>query len=131
VVGSHRQEQILDRLVELLELIRARGECFLRLWIYLLVKEQRARDPQLKPPFSELTLRDRSVSYSHREAAELFYSDRDRGSDRAVGMMLDKLAALGLIRKQLDGNISRIDIIATVADLEPEIVKELEIKIDR
>jgi hypothetical protein len=126
-----RQEQILDRLIERLGLTRARGECFLRLWIYLLVKEHRERNPQLKPPLSELTLLDRPMSCSHREAAELFYSDRERGSDRSAGMMLDKLAALGLIRKQFDGNISRIEIIATVADLEPEIPKEVEIKIDR
>jgi hypothetical protein len=125
-----RQHQILDRLIERLGLTRARGECFLRLWIYLLVKEQRERNPQLKPPLLKLTLLDRSVSCSHREAAELFYSDRERGSDRSAGMMLDKLAALGLIRKQFDGNISRIEIIATAADLEPEITKDVEIKIE-
>jgi hypothetical protein len=126
-----RQHQILDRLVERLGLTRARGECFLRLWIYLLVKEHRERNPQVKPPLSGLTLLDRSVSCSHREAAELFYSDRDRGSDRSAGMMLDKLAALGLIRKQFDGNISRIEILATVADLEPEIPQEVAIKIEQ
>jgi hypothetical protein len=38
---------------------------------------------------------------------------------------------LGLIRKQFDGNISRIEIVASVADLEPEIAKEVAIKIDR
>ena len=124
-----RQQQILDRLVERLGLTRARGECFLRLWIYLLVKEQTERNPQLKPPLLALTLLDRSVSCSHREAAELFYSDRDRGSDRSAGMMLDKLAALGLIQKQFDGNISRIKILAIPADLEPEIVKEIAVKI--
>lgn len=125
-----RQHQILDRLIERLGLTRARGECFLRLWIYLLVKEQRELNPQIKPPLLKLTLLARSVSCSHREAAELFYSDCERGSDRSAGMMLDKLAALGLIRKQFDGNISRIEIIATAADLEPEITKEVEIKIE-
>jgi hypothetical protein len=126
-----RQHQILDRLVERLGLTRARAECFLRLWIYLLVKEHRERNPQVKPPLSGLTLLDRSMSCSHREAAELFYSDRERGSDRSAGMMLDKLAALGLIRKQFDGNISRIEIIASVADLEPEIAKEIAIEIEQ
>jgi hypothetical protein len=126
-----RQEQILDRLVERLGLTRARGECFLRLWIYLLVKEHRERNPQIKPPLLELTLLDRPVSCSHREAAELFYSDRERGSDRSAGMMLDKLAALGLIRKQFDGNISRIEIVTSVADLEPEIASEIVIKIEQ
>ena len=130
-LDGDRQQQILERLVERLGLTRARGECFLRLWIYLLVKEQRERNPLIKPPLLALTLLDRPMSCSHREAAELFYSDRDRGSDRSAGMMLDKLAALGLIRKQFDGNISRIEIIATATDLEPKIVKEVEIKIEQ
>jgi hypothetical protein len=125
-----RQEQMLERLVERIGLTRARGECFLRLWIYLVVKEQRERNPQVKPPLLKLTLLDRPVSCSHREAAELFYSDRDRGSDRSAGMMLDKLAALGLILKQFDGNISRIEILAISTGLEPEIKEKVEIKID-
>jgi hypothetical protein len=124
------QIQILDRLVERLGLTHTRGECFLRLWIYLLIKEQREQNPQVKPPLAALTLLDRPVSCSHREAAELFYSDRDRGSDRSAGMMLDKLAALGLIRKQFDGNISRIEIIAVMADLTPAIAKPIAVKIE-
>lgn len=130
-LNRDRQQQILDRLVERLGLTRARGECFLRLWIYLVVKEQRERNPQVKPPLLELTLPDRPVSCSHREAAELFYRDRDRGSDRSAGMMLDKLAALGLIHKQFDGNISRIEIIATLSDLEPAKITDVPIEIDR
>ena len=126
-----RQHQMLERLIERVGLTRARGECFLRLWIYLSIKEQRARNPQIKPSLLKLTLLDRPVSCSHREAAELFYSDRERGSDRSAGMMLDKLAALGLLRKQFDGNISRIEILAIAEGLEPEITEEVEIKIDR
>jgi hypothetical protein len=79
---------------------------------------------------SSLNLLDRPVSCSHREAAELFYSDRERGSDRSAGMMLDKLAALGLIRKQFDGNISRIEILAVAAELEPEKTAAVEITIE-
>jgi hypothetical protein len=75
-------------------------------------------------------LLDRPVSCSHREAAELFYSDRDRGSDRSAGMMLDKLAALGLIRKEFDGNISRIEILAVSAKLEPVITEQVQVTID-
>ncbi len=130
-LNRDRQQQILDRLVERLGLTRARGECFLRLWIYLLVKEQLERNPHLKPPLLELTLLDRPVSCSHREAADLFYSDRDRGSDRSAGMMLDKLAALGLIDKQFDGNISRIKIVANVSNLEPAKIPDVPIEIDR
>lgn len=105
------QEQAIAKLVERVGLTRSRAECFLRLWIYLIAKEQLARNPQLKPKQIELKLLDAPVTCSQTAAAELFYHDKERGSDRSAGMMLDKLAALRLIRKQFDGNITRIEII--------------------
>ena len=89
---------------------RTRAECFIRLWIYLLVKQLQESQPQIKPPLAKLELLETEVQCTHREAAELFYSDSDRGSDRAAGMMLDKLAALGLIAKHFDGNATAIQI---------------------
>ena len=89
---------------------RTRAECFVRLWIYLLVKQLQESQPQIKPPLAKLELLETEVQCTHREAAELFYSDSDRGSDRAAGMMLDKLAALGLIAKHFDGNATAIQI---------------------
>ncbi|NQE32410.1 hypothetical protein [Microcoleus asticus] len=89
---------------------RTRAECFIRLWIYLLVKQLQENQPRLKPPLAKLELPATEVQCTHREAAELFYCDSDRGSDRAAGMMLDKLAALGLIKKHFDGNTTEIEI---------------------
>lgn len=89
---------------------RTRAECFVRLWIYLLVKQLQESQPRLKPPLAKLELLETEVQCTHREAAELFYCDSDRGSDRAAGMMLDKLAALGLIAKHFDGNATAIQI---------------------
>lgn len=89
---------------------RTRAECFIRLWIYLLVKQLQENQPRLKPPLAKLEVPATEVQCTHREAAELFYSDSDRGSDRAAGMMLDKLAALGLIKKHFDGNTTEIEI---------------------
>ena len=89
---------------------RTRAECFIRLWIYLLVKQLQESQPRIKPPLAKLELLETEVQCTHREAAELFYSDSDRGSDRAAGMMLDKLAALGLIAKHFDGNATAIQI---------------------
>ena len=106
-----RQEQAIAKLVERVGLTRSRAECFLRLWIYLTVKQKLERDARLKPPLTELSLLSAPVSCSQTEAAELFYHDKERGSDRSAGMMLDKLAALRLIWKQFDGNITRIEII--------------------
>ncbi len=89
---------------------RTRAECFIRLWIYLLVKQLQENQPRIKPPLAKLELPATEVQCTHREAAELFYCDSDRGSDRAAGMMLDKLAALGLIAKHFDGNATAIQI---------------------
>jgi hypothetical protein len=123
-----RQNLAIAKLVERVGLTRARAECFLRLWIYLTVKQQLDRSPKLKPPLGELTLLDSPVSCSQTEAAELFYHDKERGSDRSAGMMLDKLAALGLIRKQFDGNITRIEIVS-IHDLQETIPDRVELTI--
>ncbi len=98
---------------------RTRAECFVRLWIYLSVKQLQESQPRLKPPLTKLELPATEVQCTHREAAELFYSDSDRGSDRAAGMMLDKLAALGLIAKHFDGNATAIQIQPIPEILDP------------
>ena len=89
---------------------RTRAECFIRLWIYLLVKQLQESQPRIKAPLAKLELPETEIQCTHREAAELFYCDSERGSDRAAGMMLDKLEALGLIKKQFDGNTTAIEI---------------------
>jgi hypothetical protein len=105
-----QQQQLIEKAIALVGVTRVRAECFVRLWVYLLVKEQLASQPRLQPPLLALTLLTAAVSCTHREAAEIFYHDRERGSDRSAGMMLDKLAALGLIKKHFDGNTTRITI---------------------
>jgi hypothetical protein len=102
------RQPIVARLVKRVGLTRIRAEYFLRLWVYLLVKEQGS---QLKPPLQELQPLTAPVICSLSEVSELFYSDQDQGSDRAAGMMLVKLAALGLIDKQFDGNTTQINIV--------------------
>lgn len=98
---------------------RTRAECFVRLWIYLSVKQLQESQPRVKPPLAKLELLATEVQCTHREAAELFYSDSDRGSDRAAGMMLDKLEALGLIEKHFDGNATAIQIQPIQEILDP------------
>jgi len=98
---------------------RTRAECFVRLWIYLLVKQLQESQPRIKPPLAKLELLETEVQCTHREAAELFYCDSERGSDRAAGMMLDKLEALGLIKKHFDGNTTAIEIQPIPEILDP------------
>lgn len=98
-----QQRGYISMLIGRVGLTRRRAECFVRLWIYLLIKQQQESGKGLKP-LTQLPIPKGFVPCTHREAAELFYAHTDRGSDRAAGMMLDKLLALGLIEKQFDGN---------------------------
>ena len=107
---QEEQEALINYLGTKVGLTRVRAECFVRLWIYLTVKEQLQKTPDLQPPLIQLKEMTTPVSCTHREAATLFYSDKEKGSDRAAGMMLDQLAALGLIEKSFDGNTTNLKI---------------------
>lgn len=82
---------------------RRRAEYFIRLWAYLLLKQTHDLAPKTFEPLVNLRPTEGLVSCTHREAAELFYGQQERGSDRAAGMMIDQLAALGLLEKRFDG----------------------------
>jgi hypothetical protein len=121
--SAQQQQQYVSLLMRRVGMTRRRAECFVRLWLYLLLKQYQSQKLTLKPPLAELALPEGAIACSCREAAELFYADRDNGSDRASGMMLDKLAALGLIKKHFDGNSTQIEIqplpeLLTCADAE-------------
>ncbi|NJK68890.1 MAG: hypothetical protein HC789_18235 [Microcoleus sp. CSU_2_2] len=108
--SQSQRRAAVSLLMQRVGVTRTRAECFVRLWIYLLVKQLQESQPRIKPPLAKLQLLETEVQCTHREAAELFYCDSDRGSDRAAGMMLDKLEALGLIKKHFDGNTTAIEI---------------------
>lgn len=95
--SSEAQLKQVKQLTGKMGLTRRRAECFVRFWGYLLLKSNPEPLHQLRIPLDW-------VICTHREAAALFYSESNTGSERAAGMMLDKLAALGLIKKQFDGN---------------------------
>jgi hypothetical protein len=102
------RQALVGQLVKRVGLTGVRAEYFVRLWVYLLVKEQGDR-PNL--PLQALQPLESPVVCSLSEVAELFYHDQDRGSDRAAGMILTKLVALGLIHKTFDGNQTQIEIL--------------------
>ncbi len=125
-----QRRALVELLVKRVGLTRTRAEYFVRLWVYLLVKQLIERQPRKKPPLEKLELPSEALQCTHREAAELFYSDGDRGSDRAAGMMLDKLEALGLIKKHFDGNTTTIEIQPLpeiVGTVEPDPLVKLKI----
>lgn len=121
---QEEQEALINHLKSKVGLTRVRAECFVRLWIYLSVKQQFKFNPDLQPPLTELINLETSVSCTHKEAAILFYSDKDKGSDRAAGMMLDQLAALGLIEKEFDGNTTNLKINFTLSDIPRHNLRE-------
>ncbi|NET33276.1 MAG: hypothetical protein F6K19_14850 [Cyanothece sp. SIO1E1] len=101
------QQHYVEQLRQQLKITRRRAECFIRLWAYLMVKQQ-GNPPQ--SPISQLTPLAGPIPCTHREAAELFYVDTERGSDRAAGLMIDQLVKAGLVWKDFDGNTTSLRI---------------------
>ncbi|NEQ97326.1 MAG: hypothetical protein F6K30_11470 [Cyanothece sp. SIO2G6] len=115
-----RQTHYIQQIRKQVVITQRQAECFVKLWAYLMVKHQYQHQHQHHQyqqqaatqlaPITKLMRVPREVPCSHREAADLFYANSDRGSDRAAGMMLDKLAQRRLIYRVFDGNVSTIQI---------------------
>ncbi|PZD73502.1 hypothetical protein C1752_02027 [Acaryochloris thomasi RCC1774] len=108
--SAQQQQAVVEKLRKRVGLTRIRAQYFVQLWVYLLVQQKRQENPKLQPPLSQLDCPVGPISCTHREAANLFYSNKEQGSDRAAGLILDKLAALGLLKKTFDGNTTQIAI---------------------
>jgi hypothetical protein len=100
-----RQAHYVDQLRGQRGLTRRRAECFVRLWAYLVLK---TLHPLPQTAVVDLDSLDHAVSCTNREAADLFYSESERGSDRAAGMMIDHLVHVGLVEKNFDGSTNMI-----------------------
>lgn len=102
---SARQKPYIDNITGQFGLTRRQATCFVRLWGLAALQHSH----QL--PIEKL---DRSVETfvcSHRDAADLFYCDRARGSDRAAGMMIDQLVDKYLVKREpFDGGPTRLSL---------------------
>ena len=127
--SAAQQRETVTKLLGRVGLTRRRAECFVRLWAYLSVKQQQLWGQVVEAPLTVLEALDGPVSCTCREAADLFYAGKERGSDRAAGLMLDKLVALGLIAKQFDGNTLEISI-QPLPELAGAEAARLELKLD-
>ncbi|MEM9216732.1 MAG: hypothetical protein AAGD25_20575 [Cyanobacteria bacterium P01_F01_bin.150] len=111
-----RQKHYIQQVRKQVDITRRRAQCFVRLWAYLLLKhmamQQGASWSQglANGTLVELIVMRDEVPCSHREAADVFYANSERGSDRSAGMMIDELAKLKLLSRTFDGNISTIKI---------------------
>ena len=117
--SPQQRKPLVDQLSQQVGLTRTRADYFIKLWVYLLAKQHYEETSSYEQPIEHLERLKEPVGCSHREAAMLFYEGRAEGSDRAAGMMLDKLAALGLIAKHFDGNVTRIAITLQPEKLQP------------
>ena len=122
-----QHQQYVKLLMRRVGMTRRRAECFVQLWLYLFLKDCQTRQILPKQPLKELEFPQGWVECSCREAADVFYGDRERGGERSAGMMLDKLAALGLIRKQFDGNCTQIEIQSLPELLEQNVLESTAI----
>ncbi len=101
--SQEHQRRYVAKLLGRGGITRRRAEYFVRLWAFLLLKQTQDLAPQTLEPLTNLRPTEGLVSCTHREAAELFYGQCERGSDRAAGMMIDQLTLLGLLEKRFDG----------------------------
>jgi hypothetical protein len=112
-------------------LTRCRAEYFVRLWAYLWLKQNFTLGKVPQQPLKTLTLPQGFIPCTHREVAHVFYANKDRGSDRAAGMILDKLVALGLLDKRFNGNTICLQIRPLASTVEqPELTTRLRVKTD-
>jgi len=113
-------------------LTRCRAEYFVRLWAYLWHKHCMAIDQNAKTELQNLEIPPGFIPCTHREMAEVFYANKDRGSDRAAGMILDKLVALGLLDKRFNGNTIEVQIRPLSLDLpEKHRPQNLQFEVDQ
>ncbi|MBW4560064.1 MAG: hypothetical protein KME32_02720 [Mojavia pulchra JT2-VF2] len=123
------QRKYIAQLQGRLGMTRRRAEYFVKLWAYLLLKQQQELGKALQKPLTQLDLPNGFVPCTHREAQEIFYGEKDRGSDRSAGMMIDKLVALGLIEKNFDGNTTCIRIRSLSPNLQDSTEAKASIKL--
>lgn len=124
---SDRQRYYISMLQKREGLTRRRAECFVRLWAYLLLKQQALVGKPLHP-ITRLYLPEESIPCTLREMSVLFYGHDDRGSDRAAGVMLTRLVDLQLLDKSFDGQTLCLYVRSLpelVAQPQPEEVAEL------
>lgn len=87
-------------------LTRKQATYFVRLWAYASLQQS-----EQAPPISTLYRSVNTFPCSHRDAADLFYCDSARGSERSAGMMLDQLITKNLVRREpFDGGPTRLSL---------------------
>ncbi|MGF1537480.1 MAG: hypothetical protein ACFB4J_13495 [Elainellaceae cyanobacterium] len=99
------QQRYINALIGQSGLTRTQARCFVRLWGYAHLQSGKA------VPIPKLDQYPEVFCCSHAEAADLFYCDRNSGTPRAAGMMVDQLVAKHLVtREPFDGVCTRLSL---------------------
>ncbi|MEB3210728.1 MAG: hypothetical protein VKL39_05215 [Leptolyngbyaceae bacterium] len=87
-------------------LTRKQATCLVRLWGYAVLQHSGKSEP-----ITSLNQQVTTVICSHRDAANLFYYDQSRGSERSAGMMIDQLVEKRLMQREpFDGGPTRLSL---------------------
>lgn len=98
------QHRYVDQVVGQSGLTRRQAICFVRLWAYACYQQDQIQLQTLSSEVNQLTC-------SHSEAADLFYSDQARGSERAAGLMINQLVKKHLVKRTtFDGYPSQLSL---------------------
>lgn len=108
--SEERQSTVVERLIasQGVGLTEKRAKYLVRLCAYLCIKQRRESQPDAVPPLQSLLPPKQFMNCTHADAHQLFYSDQDRGSERAAGAMLKALKDLGFIKSRFTGNTTQI-----------------------
>lgn len=101
------QKRYVENIVGKVGLTLKQATYFVRLWGYNYLKQSGAK----QVPIEVLDCHLKSFYCSHSEAADLFYSETERGSHRSAGMIIDKLVAKKLVKREsFDGSTTRLSL---------------------
>jgi len=78
-----KRQAIITQLTQRIGLTRVRAECFLRLWLYLLYKEQQTTAQRHKLPLQQLVRPSGEITCTLREARVVL--SRQRPGERSRG----------------------------------------------
>jgi hypothetical protein len=103
---TENQKRYIDAIIGQSGLTRKQATCFVRLWGYAIWQQAQPHEP-----LTALSQQVATVVCSHRDAADLFYYDQNRGGERAAGLMIDQLVGKNLVKREpFDGGPTRLSL---------------------
>jgi hypothetical protein len=121
------QHRYVDQVIGQSGLTRRQATCFVRLWAYACYLQGKSQTP-----LRSLSRQVHQVTCSHADAANLFYADQPRGSERAAGLMINQLVKKNLVKRStFDGQPSQLRLQIPPSFLPPpEVANSVQVTVD-